>query len=85
MDVSNDNLNETTVKAIKFLGNPAMYEFLNESFNTVMLQNSLFTLGINLNSIEVFLKTKKKYFEENILKNFGQLIIANKKIHYLEF
>ena len=61
-----------------------MYEFLNESFSTVMLQNSLFTIGMNLNSIEVFLMAKKKFFEENILKNFGQLIIANKNIHFVE-
>ena len=82
---SNEKLNEATVNAIKFLDNPSMYEFLNESFSTVMLQNSLFTIGMNQNSIEVFLKTKKKFFEENILKNFGQLIIANKNIHFIEF
>ena len=58
MEDSNDNLNEAAVKVIKFLDNPAMYELLNKSYSTVMLQNNLFTIGMNLNSIEVFLKTK---------------------------
>ena len=85
LEESKENLNETTVKAIQFLDNPAMYEFLNESLNTNILQNSLFTIGINQKNIDVFLKTKKKFYEENILKNFGLLIIANKNIHFVEF
>ena len=54
MEDSNKNFNEATVNVIKFLDNLVIYEFLNESFSTVMLQNSLFTIGMNLNSIEVF-------------------------------
>ena len=85
MEGSNENLNEATVKAIQFLDNPAMYEYLNDAFDTNILQSNLFTIGINQKNIDVFLKTKKKYYEENILKNFGLLIIANKNIHFVEF
>ena len=69
MEGSNENLNEATVKAIQFLDNPAMYEYLNDTFDTNILQSSLFTIGINQKNIDIFLKNKeevlwRKYFKE---------------------
>ena len=79
------NLNETTSRSILILDNPMIYGYLNEKYEVGLLTTRLYSKGKSVKEIDIFIKVKKKYFEEMILKHIINLLISNRKIHYIEF
>ena len=79
------NLNEMTSSSILFLDNPMIYGYLNEKYDVDLLQTRLYSQDKSVKEIDIFIKVKKKYFEEMILKHITNLLISNRKIHYIEF
>ena len=82
IDGIKENLNEKTFESIKFLDNPKMFGFINGLFNIEEFREQLFIMNLSYNTIDEYIKNKRKNFEDLILKNISLLALSNRSIDF---